>query len=99
MTRDEAYQLLKQHMKTKNLIKHSLAVEACMRRLARHFGENEEKWGLAGLLHDIDYDRTKDARTATALRGRNCLQKSGCRKMWFMLLKYTMRRMVSPGYL
>jgi len=42
-----------------NLQKHTLAVEAIMRRLARHFGEDEELWGLAGLLHDIDYEETK----------------------------------------
>ncbi|SFG62731.1 HDIG domain-containing protein [Desulfotomaculum arcticum] len=77
MTRDEAYLLLKQHMKTKNLIKHSLAVEACMRRLARHFGEDEEKWGLAGLLHDIDYDRTKDAPDRHSIEGAELLAEIG----------------------
>lgn len=60
MTRDEALELLKQNIQNQNLIKHSLAVEAVMRALARHFGEDEEKWGLAGLLHDIDYEKTKE---------------------------------------
>ena len=77
MTRDEAYQLLKQHMKTKNLIKHSLAVEACMRQLARHFGEDEGKWGLAGLLHDIDYDRTKDDPHRHSIEGAELLAEIG----------------------
>ncbi len=77
MNREEAYKLLKQHMKTKNLIKHSLAVEAVMWRLARHFGEDEEKWGLAGLLHDIDYDRTKDDPKRHSLEGAELLEQTG----------------------
>ncbi|QAV32505.1 hypothetical protein SAMN04488510_1179 [Fervidobacterium changbaicum] len=60
MTREEALELLKTHVTNKNLINHCLACEAIMRRLARHFGEDEEVWGLAGLLHDLDYDYTKD---------------------------------------
>jgi len=60
MEREEAYQLVKQKVKTKNLIKHMLATEAVMRALARRLGEDEEAWGLAGLLHDLDYDLTVD---------------------------------------
>ncbi len=60
MDRERALALLKEHVKTKNLIKHCLAVEAIMRALARHFGEDEEKWGLAGLIHDLDYEYTKN---------------------------------------
>jgi len=60
MERDEALGLLKSRVKDKNLIKHSLAVEACMRGLARYFNEDEESWGLAGLLHDLDYEETKN---------------------------------------
>jgi len=56
MTHQEALELLKEKIKNQNLIKHCLAVEACMRALARRFGEDEEKWALAGLLHDIDYE-------------------------------------------
>lgn len=77
MNREEAYKLLKQHLKNKNLIKHSLAVEAVMRRLARHFGEDEEKWGLAGLLHDVDYDRTKDDPYRHSLEGAELLEQAG----------------------
>jgi putative nucleotidyltransferase with HDIG domain len=58
MTRDEALNLVKSQVKNHNLIKHMLATEACMRRLARHFNEDIELWGLAGLLHDLDYDQT-----------------------------------------
>lgn len=56
MTREEAYALLLEHMSNKNLIKHSLAAEATMRALAKHFGEDEEVWGITGLLHDVDYE-------------------------------------------
>ncbi len=58
MDREEALRLLKKHLKNKNLRKHCLAVEAIMRELAKRFGEDEEKWGIAGLLHDLDYDET-----------------------------------------
>ncbi len=77
MTREEAYELLTGYLTTKNLINHSLAVEAVMRRLARHFGEDEELWGLAGLLHDIDYDRTKDDPEKHSLIGAEILQEKG----------------------
>jgi putative nucleotidyltransferase with HDIG domain len=60
MDREEALQLVRSHVKNKNLIKHMLATEAVMRRLARHFDEDERIWGLAGLLHDLDYDQTAD---------------------------------------
>lgn len=59
MNRDEALSLLKQHLKNKNLVKHSLAVEACMRALAERLNQNVEKWGLAGILHDLDYEITE----------------------------------------
>lgn len=60
MTRDEALQLLYNHLESPNLRRHCLAVEAVMRSLARFFKENEESWGIAGLLHDADYELTKD---------------------------------------
>ena len=60
LTRKEAYNQLEKHVRNKNLLKHMLSVEAVMRGLAVHFGEDIEKWGLTGLLHDIDYDQTKD---------------------------------------
>jgi len=58
MEREEALRLVKEKIFTKNLIKHVLAVEAVMRSLARHLGEDQEKWGLVGLLHDLDYEQT-----------------------------------------
>ncbi len=58
MTRDEALVWVKSEIKSNNLIKHILAVEASCRRLAEHFGEDPEYWGMAGLLHDLDYELT-----------------------------------------
>jgi putative nucleotidyltransferase with HDIG domain len=57
MTREEALALVHEYTKNQNLIKHMLAVEAAMRAYARKFGQDEESWGLAGLLHDFDYER------------------------------------------
>jgi predicted hydrolase (HD superfamily) len=56
MTRSEAMDLLQQHLKNRNLVKHCLAVEACMREFAVFFQQNPEPWALAGLLHDLDYE-------------------------------------------
>jgi putative nucleotidyltransferase with HDIG domain len=56
MTRDEAEALLKRHVKNERMLDHSYASEAVLRALARRLGRDEEKWGLAGLLHDIDIE-------------------------------------------
>jgi len=61
-TREQAWELLNEYTKNPNLIKHALAVEAAMKAYARKYGEDEEKWGLVGLLHDFDYDRYPDPR-------------------------------------
>ena len=58
MTREDAMRLVKEHVKTKNLRKHMYAAEACMRALAARLGGNEDDWAMAGLLHDLDYDKT-----------------------------------------
>lgn len=57
MTRDDAWKLLTEFTKDKSLLKHALAVEAGMRAYARKFGEDEELWGIVGLIHDFDYER------------------------------------------
>ena len=56
-TRNEAFALLSQYNKSESLIKHALAVEGVMRYFARKWGEDEEKWGIIGLVHDLDYEK------------------------------------------
>ena len=77
MEREEALSLVKQEVKTKNLIKHMLAVEAVMRRLARELGQDEELWAVAGLLHDLDYDKTVDQPEQHGLLGAQILEGKG----------------------
>lgn len=60
ISREDAYKLVQEKVKQKNLVKHILAVEAVMRALAEHFDEDVEYWGLTGLLHDLDYSKTVD---------------------------------------
>ncbi len=55
-----AFEIVDSHISNKNLVKHCLAVEAAMRGLARHFGEDENVWGLAGLLHDADWEHHRE---------------------------------------
>jgi len=59
MNRDEALELVKKHLKNKNLVKHCLAVEACMKAMAEKLGQDVGRWGLAGVLHDLDYEITE----------------------------------------
>jgi putative nucleotidyltransferase with HDIG domain len=56
-TREETFELLKKYNKSESLIKHALAVEGVMRYCARKRGEDEEKWGIIGLIHDLDYEK------------------------------------------
>jgi putative nucleotidyltransferase with HDIG domain len=58
MKRETAFELLNRYVKNENMIKHCLASEAVMKALAKELGEDENKWGLAGLLHDIDVEIT-----------------------------------------
>jgi putative nucleotidyltransferase with HDIG domain len=65
-TRDAALALMYEYTPSESLRKHMLGVEAAIRAYARHFGEDEESWGLAGLMHDFDYERFPNAsRSAT----------------------------------
>ena len=77
MEREKILNILKENLKNQNLIKHSLAVEAGMRALAVYFGEDEEKWAIAGLLHDIDYEKTKGDPNLHSKVGYQILKEMG----------------------
>jgi putative nucleotidyltransferase with HDIG domain len=73
-TREEAFSLLKEYIKNEGLIKHALAVEAVMCYCARKRGEDEEKWGVIGLIHDLDYEQFPQQhcqKTEEILRSHN----------------------------
>jgi putative nucleotidyltransferase with HDIG domain len=61
MTRNDAWCLLTEFTLSESLRKHALAVEACLRAYARKFGEDEELWGIVGLIHDFDYEKYPSA--------------------------------------
>lgn len=63
LTRDEAYELLTGYNESDALVKHALAVEAVMRYAAKKHGEDEELWGIVGLLHDLDYEQYPEEHT------------------------------------
>jgi len=77
ITREASVRLLEKHVKTDNLVKHCLATEAIMRALARRLGEDEEAWGAAGLLHDLDFEETKDNPQQHGLRTAQTLASEG----------------------
>ena len=67
MNRNDAWTLLNEHVKTHSNIQHALESEAVMRALATHFEEDVEKWGLCGLLHDLDWEKCNDDATKHGL--------------------------------
>ena len=72
-TRDETLALLKEFNTNVSLINHALAVEAAMRFSARKNGEDEDKWGVIGLIHDLDYEKYPEEhciKTGEILRER-----------------------------
>jgi putative nucleotidyltransferase with HDIG domain len=66
-TREQAWKLLQEYVPSESLRKHALSVEAVMRHMARRAGEDEEAWGLVGMVHDIDYERYPDQHCVKAL--------------------------------
>jgi putative nucleotidyltransferase with HDIG domain len=72
---EKALQLIDQYIQNQNLKKHLLAAENLMRHLARRFGEDEEIWALAGLLHDLDWDITKETPEKHPLIAVEILEK------------------------
>ena len=75
--RTQALDLLRKYCKDEVLIKHSLAAEAVMRALAKRLGYDPEQWGVAGLLHDLDYDETKEDPARHTLRTEEILRDKG----------------------
>lgn len=69
MNREDALQFLKQKIDNPNLVNHCLATEAIMRKLAAHFGEDADLWGVTGLLHDVDLGEVGDDMTRHAAVG------------------------------
>jgi putative nucleotidyltransferase with HDIG domain len=76
MNRADAYALMTEYTQNPSLIKHMLAVEAAMRAYARKLGEDEERWGIVGLLHDFDYERWPDPPNHP-LKGSEILHERG----------------------
>lgn len=73
MDRKQAMEIVKNNLENENLVNHSLAVEAVMRGLAKKLGADEELWALAGLLHDVDYEKTADEPERHALVAKDML--------------------------
>ncbi len=69
-------ELLKKYTKSDSLIKHALAVEASMRAYANKYGEDEDKWGIVGLIHDFDYEEKPDPKDHP-IRGSEILREEG----------------------
>jgi putative nucleotidyltransferase with HDIG domain len=76
-TRDEAWQLLCEWTESDSLRKHALGVEAAMRVYARRYGEDEELWAVAGIVHDLDYERHPDLDTGHPRIALEELRKRG----------------------
>jgi len=77
VTRKEALDSIKANIENENMIKHMLAAEAVMRALARRFGEDEEAWGLTGLLHDIDVELTEGDMSTHSKLGADLARELG----------------------
>ena len=75
--REQALELLNQYIKNDRMIRHSLASEAVLRSLARRLGRDEEKWGLAGLLHDLDVEITNADPKVHGLETARILSEMG----------------------
>jgi putative nucleotidyltransferase with HDIG domain len=77
LSRDQAWDLFCEWTESPSLRKHVLAVEAAMRAYARRFGEDEEYWGLVGMLHDLDYERFPDLETGHPREALKELERQG----------------------
>jgi predicted hydrolase (HD superfamily) len=76
MNREDAWRLLNEYTSGESLLKHAMGVEAAVRGYAKVFGENEDEWGIVGLLHDFDYERWPTAEDHP-FRGCEILRERG----------------------
>lgn len=82
MTRDEAWAMVCEWIQNPNLRKHLLATEGAMRAYARKFGEDEETWGVVGLIHDLDYERCPSQEAGHPFVGVEALRRRGVPETW-----------------
>jgi putative nucleotidyltransferase with HDIG domain len=87
ITRDDAMSLLKAHLKNEKLVSHCLASEAIMRALAPKFNEDPEMWGLAGLLHDLDYEITGEDSSLHGAEAAKILEPKGVSPLLIDVIK------------
>ncbi len=88
ISRQEARALMEQHLETDSMRKHCLASEAIMRALAPRFGADPDMWGLVGLLHDIDYNETRDNMPQHTLLTEKILVEKGMHSAIVEAIKY-----------
>ena len=84
---DRAHELLEEHLKSENLKKHCIATAAIMKKLAQRFGESEEDWEIIGLLHDLDFDNTRDNPEKHTLVTEEILKKEGFPEEYIKAIK------------
>ena len=77
ITREEAIKLMEDYLQSESLRKHSYATEAVMRAMAEKLGHDPELWGIVGLLHDLDYNETKDQPSQHGLKTAEILKERG----------------------
>ncbi len=88
ISRKEALSLIESYLDTENMKNHCLAAEAIMRDLAPRFGEDPEIWGLIGLLHDLDYNETRDSMESHTLVTEKILKNRGVNEYITEAIKY-----------
>ena len=97
MDREEALDSVRANVENENLVKHMLAAEAVMRALAKRLGENEEDWGLTGLLHDIDVELADGDMNAHSRLGADLVRDmGGSEAMALAILSHNQAHGVAP---
>ncbi len=84
---EEVREIFHQYVRTDTLIKHCLAAEAIMRALARRLGEDETLWGVTGLLHDLDFEETKEDPPSHTLKTAQILGEKGANEIIIRAIK------------